>query len=90
MNRVRYCTVTSLDAVRLSVTGNATAASARSLARASATDKSAGPFTVAVTVSASTRPDSAVTEPADRVTITASCEAGRTEIPQSVTQSFAL
>ena len=90
MNRVRYSTVTSLDAARLSVTGNATAASVPSLARESAIDKSAGPFTVTGAVSASARPDSVVTKPAGRVTVTASCEASRTEIRQSVTPSFAL
>ena len=81
-SRVRYSTVTVPDAARLRETANSTASSTPSRASASATDKSAGPRTVAVTVFASVRPPSVVTDPAGSVTVTSSNDAGRTAISQ--------
>ena len=86
---VAYSTVTSPEAGRLKLIGNCTAGSIPSRARASATERSAGPGTVALTVFDSLRPASVHTAPgsvqsvaAGSRTTTSSCESGRTEISQ--------
>ena len=88
-SRVRYSTVTTPEAARLKATGNTTAGSMPSRARASATERSAGPRTVALTAFASFRPASVHTAPgaaqsvaAGSRTVTSSCESGRTEMFQ--------